>query len=118
MPKKGEIKKYKYYSDNFKERDPHAEKIKKENRIKKAKEKAKTIEKNRQKITFKKVEENKQKLNEIEMDNFNELNGFIKGLEFGKGNNNINNINDNNLELKIGVRQSDASIKNNRNQKK
>ena len=47
---KGEIKKYKYYSDNFQEHDPHAEKIKKENRIKKAKEKAKNIEKNRQKI--------------------------------------------------------------------
>ena len=36
MPKKGEIKKYKYYSDNFKEKDPHAEKIKKENRIKRS----------------------------------------------------------------------------------
>ena len=52
IPKKGEIKKYKYYYDNFKEKDPHAEKIKKENRIKKAKEKAKIIEKNRQKITL------------------------------------------------------------------
>ena len=30
IPKKGEIKKYKYYSDNFQEHDPHAEKIKKE----------------------------------------------------------------------------------------
>ena len=77
------MKKYKYYSDNFKERDPHAEKMKKENRLKKAKEKAKIIEKNRQKITFKNVEEKKQKLNNIEMVNLDEIKGFIQGLEFG-----------------------------------
>ena len=61
IPKKGEVKKYKYYSDNFKEKDPHAEKMKKENRLKKAKEKAKIIEKKRKKITIKYVEEKKKK---------------------------------------------------------
>ena len=62
------------------------------------------------------------------MENFEEINGFIKGLEFGGSNTgkNINNkyninIGDNNMSenfgLNIGVRQGDINFKNTRKNK-
>ena len=69
IPKKGEMKKYKYYSDNFKEKDPYSEKITKEDKIKKAKEKAKNIEKNRQKINYKNVEQQREEQNNNMLNN-------------------------------------------------
>ena len=71
IPKKGEIKKYKYYSDNFKEKDPYSEKLTKEDKIKKPKEKAKNIEKNRQKINFKNVEQQREEQNNNMLNNNN-----------------------------------------------
>ena len=94
MPKKGEIKKYKYYSDNFKEKDPYSEKITKEEKMKKAKEKAKNIEKNRQKITFKNIEQQRDEQNN----------------EMMKMNNNINNNLNNNNNLNINKKWSKAKF--------
>ena len=76
IPKKNEIKKYKYYSDNFKEKDPYGEKLAKENKIKKAKEKAKNIEKNRQNIKNK--EQEKEQNDILKSNNTNNNNKWSK----------------------------------------
>ena len=71
-PQKGEMKKYKYYTDNFDEANPYNDRMNREEKAKQAKEKAREIE-NKQKLKI-------EKKNEIEKKILINLN-FLKILE-------------------------------------
>ena len=60
-PQKGEMKKYKYYTDNFEEANPYNDRMNREEKAKQAKEKAREIE-NKQKIKIEKKNEIEKKI--------------------------------------------------------
>ena len=59
-PQKGEMKKYKYYADNFEEANPYNDRMNREEKAKQAKEKAREIE-NKQKLKIEKKNETEKR---------------------------------------------------------
>ncbi len=90
-PQKGEMKKYKYYTDNFEEANPYNDRMNREEKAKQAKEKAREIE-NKQKLKI-------EKKNEIEKK-------IINKPEFPK---NIRNYNSGNFNNKSKDKENDGN---------